>query len=587
MKSKSIYSIIHDNLRRSLILSLGITALVLLIFSYFSLRAVEEHASHFLMKHAERLAQAGINTQNIGDVDKEISRFAETWKETQDLDVRIDIYIDSKLIAHAGQLQPFKFLYTGVSRKVALPSGQTMNAQVQIGLKELIIIRGIELLVFELFILLVYFSLVNRMKKTISVITEPLELRVAWLNDISSKLPESSKILPPFNKANIAEVDDLSQSLELLLNEIVKLEDHIAVVNFDRGRVKMAELVAHNIKGAIATLQLKVGSLSSLSTLDKQEFIECVNSIRDVSTNLLKAKKDESQVMDNLTTSEIHLKDVVNNSFEMKKKQYQGQANIQMVFNDSKKLDGIFLKPEANQLQSVIDNLIDNAVEAIEDNEGIITLQVSVNNRKIKMHIKDNGKGIPFNILEKLIISGGSYGKPNGTGIGLTHAKETIEGLGGELKIESTAGHGTTVSLIMPRFEDTNKFLSEIKITEGSTLVVVDDDQLIHEIWKSKVLRSGISIPQVHHFLKPEDFNLWMNENGHGEYGSRHYLFDFDLKDEHFNGLDLIEHHGLALESVLVSGMAGTSEVYNRAKSLGVLCLPKDLLSETSIVRIN
>jgi hypothetical protein len=139
----------------------------------------------------------------------------------------------------------------------------------------------------------------------------------------------------------------------------------------------------------------------------------------------------------------------------------------------------------------------------------------------------------------------------------------------------------------MPRFEDTNKFLNEIEIAEGSTLIVIDDDKLIHEIWKSKIIRSGISILQVHHFLRPEDFNTWMDENGHGEYGSRRYLFDFDLKNEHFNGLDLIEHHGLALESVLISGMAGTSEVYNRAKNLGVSCLPKDLLSETPIVGIN
>jgi hypothetical protein len=222
MKSKSIYSIIHDNLRRALVLSLGSTAVVLVIFSYFSLRTVEENATHFLMKHAEGLAQAGVNAQNVGDVDKEISRFAETWKETQDLDVRIDISIDDKLIAHAGQLQPFKFLYTGVNKNVSLPSGQVLNAQVQIGLKELIIIRGLELLVFELFILLIYFSLVHRMKKTIAAITSPLEMRVSWLKDIASKLPDSSKTLPPFGTADVTEVDDLSNSIEVLLNEIVK-----------------------------------------------------------------------------------------------------------------------------------------------------------------------------------------------------------------------------------------------------------------------------------------------------------------------------------------------------------------------------
>ncbi|MDD4976853.1 MAG: sensor histidine kinase [Bacteriovorax sp.] len=586
MKIKSIYSIIHDNLRKALLLSLGTTAVVLVIFSYYSLRAVEEHATHFLMKHAEGLAQAGINAQNVGDVDKEISRFAEAWKETQDLDVRIDIFIDGKLIAHAGQLQPFKFLYTDVNKNVALPSGQTLNAEVQIGLKQLVIIRGIELLVFELFIILVYFSLVHRMKKTIAAITSPLELRVSWLKNVASKLPESSKTPPPFDTANVTEIDDLSQSIELLLNEIVKLEDHIATVNFDRGRVKMAEQVAHNIKGAIATLQLKISSLSNLATSDKQEFIECVNSIRDVSVNLLKAKKDGNKTpgIIEMTSPKIHLMPIVSNAFEMKRKQYHHNLKLQMIFDDTKKLDGISLRAETNELQSVIDNLIDNSVEAIEDNDGVIALQVNVNNRQIKIQIKDNGKGIPFDILEKLMDEGGSYGKVNGTGIGLVHAKETLEKIGGKIKIDSTLGHGTTVTLLIPRFEDADKFVGEIKINEGSTLLVIDDDKLIHEIWKSKFKRSGLPILQVHHFLNPDDFNTWMDENGHGEYGSRHYFFDYDLKDESFNGLDLIEHHGLALESIFVSGLAGDSEIYSRAKKLGVRCLRKDLLNDTSIV---
>ncbi len=69
---KSIYAIIQDNLKKALVLSLGATAVVLVIFSYFSLKAVENHASTFIMKHTARLAEAGINAQNVGDVEKEV-----------------------------------------------------------------------------------------------------------------------------------------------------------------------------------------------------------------------------------------------------------------------------------------------------------------------------------------------------------------------------------------------------------------------------------------------------------------------------------------------------------------------------------
>ncbi len=585
MKVKSIYTIIQDNLRKALLLSLGSTAVVLVVFSYFSQRAVENHATRFILKHAAGLAEAGINTQNVGDVDKEISRFAEAWKETQDLDVRIDIFIDEKLIAHAGQLQPFKFLFTGVNKVMPLPSGQILNAQVQISLKELVIIRGAELLVFELFILLVYFSLVRSMRKTITAVTKPLEMRVRWLKEVANNLPESSKMPPPFVAAQVSEIDDLSQSIELLLNEIVQLEKHLATVNFDRGRVKMAETVAHNIKGAIATLQLKIGSLSQLPAIDKLELISCVDSIRDGSVNLLKAKKDElkNQPMSEVNPTSIHLKPVVASAVNMKRKQYQENVKLQIIDVDAEKLDGVTSEIAPSELQSVISNLVDNSVEAIGGLGGVVTLQINVSSHHIEIRVKDNGKGIPSDVLQKLIAEGGSYEKAEGTGIGLSHARETLEKYGGQIKIKSAVGHGTTVTLILPRSDIARKFIGEIKITEGSTLLIIDDDKQIHEIWKSKFKRAGFSQIDVHFFFTPEDFNAWMDKNGHSEYGSRHYFFDYDLKNENFNGLDLIEHHGLALESLLVSGLVGDHDVQMRAKTLGVLCLDKDVLRETPI----
>ena len=568
-----------------MILSLGSTAVVLVVFSYYSQRAVESHATHFIMKHAAGLAEAGINAQNVGDVDKEISRFAEAWKETQDLDVRIDIFVDDKLIAHAGQLQPFRFLFSDVRKKITLPSGQMLNAHVQISLKELVIIRGIELLVFELFILLVYFFLTHQMKKSITALTKPLEMRVKWLKEIANKLPESAKTPPPLEAAKILEIDDLSQSIELLLNEIAQLEDHLATVNFDRGRVRMAETVAHNIKGAIATLQLKIGSLSQLSASDRQELTACVNSIRDVSVNLLKAKKDE---LKNRTANEdiltpIHLETVIASALDMKKKQYQADSKLQINCDDTKKLGGIFLKAAARELESVIGNLIDNAVEATAPSGGVIALQINVSSRQIEIMIKDSGKGIPAEVMQKLMAKGGSYGK-DGTGIGLSHAKEILENLGGDVKINSAEGRGTTVTLALPRFDEADKFVSEIKIAKGSALFIIDDDKLIHDIWKSKLGSGGLSNLEVNYFFGPEDFNAWMDKNGHGAYGSRRYFFDFDLKNNAFNGLDLIEKHGLALESLLVSGLAGHPDVEARAKKLGVLSLRKDFLADIPIV---
>jgi signal transduction histidine kinase len=73
---------------------------------------------------------------------------------------------------------------------------------------------------------------------------------------------------------------------------------------------------------------------------------------------------------------------------------------------------------------------------------------------KILLSIRDNGKGIPPEVLSKIGTQGLSYAK-TGTGLGLSHAIETIRKHKGDLKIESTLGQGTTVTLELPLSEAT------------------------------------------------------------------------------------------------------------------------------------
>lgn len=580
---KSIYAIIQDNLKKALVLSLGATATVLVIFSYFSLKAVENHASTFIMKHTARLAEAGINAQNVGDVEKEVSRFVDSWKETQDLEARVDLFIDEKLVAHAGQLLPFNFLSTSVTKNTLLSSGQILTASVQINLFDLIMIRGAELLIFEIFILIVYFLLVSRMRKSIQALTKPLEGRVEWLKLVASKLPESAKMTPPFEVAKVTEIDDLSKSIEILLSEIVNLESNIAVINFDKGRVKMAEQVAHNIKGAIATLQLKIESLSALSQNDRNDLANCLNSIRDGSVNLLKAKKKEQP--SDVTAEKIStdLKPFVARIFEMKRQQYKKMTDIHFDDSQTENLNGISIQILPLEFEAVLNNLIDNAVESFPDASGIVSLKVLATPSSLEISICDNGKGISKEILTKLLSVGGSYGKENGTGIGLSHAKETIAQLGGELLIRSSENSGTAITIKVPRNNSSLEFIKKINISDGAMLLVIDDDPSIHTIWKNKINKIGLK-NSIEFFATPADFNAWIDTHGQGAFGSRHYFFDFDLKDDHFNGLDLMEQHGIGLESLLISGLADESEVYKRARGLGAQCLKKYFLEATPIL---
>ncbi len=93
----------------------------------------------------------------------------------------------------------------------------------------------------------------------------------------------------------------------------------------------------------------------------------------------------------------------------------------------------------------VVENLIKNAVDAIEDSEGTITFALSRKGKNIIIDVKDTGKGIDIK-YKKDIFRPGFSTKKRGWGLGLSLSKRIIESYHhGKLYIkESKPGKGTT-----------------------------------------------------------------------------------------------------------------------------------------------
>ena len=103
-----------------------------------------------------------------------------------------------------------------------------------------------------------------------------------------------------------------------------------------------------------------------------------------------------------------------------------------------------------SQLNQVFLNLINNAAQAIPE-EGTVTVTSSVENERIRIDITDTGSGIPEHILP-LIFDNFYTTKPagQGTGLGLPIAKTIVAEHGGEIKVASSVGKGTTFTVYLP-----------------------------------------------------------------------------------------------------------------------------------------
>ncbi|MBF0209019.1 MAG: hypothetical protein HQK53_19335, partial [Oligoflexia bacterium] len=65
---------------------------------------------------------------------------------------------------------------------------------------------------------------------------------------------------------------------------------------------------------------------------------------------------------------------------------------------------------------------------------------------------------------------------------------------GGKFNIESTVGVGTRMIMTMPKASAPSWFVSSVHLRSNSAIVVLDDDQGIHQTWDSRFAGAGLDL---------------------------------------------------------------------------------------------
>jgi two-component system nitrogen regulation sensor histidine kinase NtrY len=106
---------------------------------------------------------------------------------------------------------------------------------------------------------------------------------------------------------------------------------------------------------------------------------------------------------------------------------------------------------DAEQINRVMINLLDNAVAAINTKEGRIEIKVSYDeiHRKAVVAVADNGAGVPSSYKRKVFEPYFST-KKAGTGLGLAIVSSIISDHRGQVSVADNSPHGTIVSFQLP-----------------------------------------------------------------------------------------------------------------------------------------
>ncbi|MGG1642858.1 ATP-binding protein [Paenibacillus sp. NRS-1782] len=110
--------------------------------------------------------------------------------------------------------------------------------------------------------------------------------------------------------------------------------------------------------------------------------------------------------------------------------------------------DDIYLHTDRNQLLQALIHITKNAIEAAEDG-GKVYIKLAVQEEKAYLNIKDTGKGMSPEHLERVGTLFFST-KEVGTGLGTAVSFRMIEAMNGSIRYESEPGAGTEVIILLP-----------------------------------------------------------------------------------------------------------------------------------------
>lgn len=339
-----------------------------------------------------------------------------------------------------------------------------------------------------------------------------------------------------------------------------------------------AAQVAHDIRSPLAALDAILMTVTGLPEESRLVVRNAASRIHDIANGLLKNNRGFQEDPAAAPPASQLLSSLIEDLVTEKRAQYRSRSVISIDAQMDAASYGIFALIQPIEFNRLLSNLINNSVEAFGDSPGTVKVSLSARNGRAHVSVSDNGKGIAPEILRMLGRRGETHGKPGGSGLGLYHARKAAEGWGGKLEITSTVGTGTTATVELPRATAPDWFASELAPRSGCAIVILDDDDSIHQAWKARLdarqLREHDAA--LIHASTPAELRQWVAENETSAHEAL-YLLDYELLGYAETGLSLASELGIGSRAILVTSRYEEPAILDGCRKLAAHVIPKGL----------
>lgn len=270
----------------------------------------------------------------------------------------------------------------------------------------------------------------------------------------------------------------------------------------NRAKSEFLANMSHEIRTPINGINGMI-DLTLMTKLDEEQKMnlvtakKCADSLLNIINDILDFSKMEAGKFKIVSTSFniYHLVDDIHKIHIVK----ANEKGLKLTYSFDKDIPE-YLMGDANRVQQILNNLINNAIKFTEYGEiSLLITRINQKNDDVKLQfeIRDSGVGISKENLGKLFKSfsqiDGSYTrKHGGTGLGLIISKQLVEMMGGRIWVDSVEGTGSTFTFCLPfkvsGEDNQQKINSNIYQSKRLYRVLIAEDDMISQTFVCRML---------------------------------------------------------------------------------------------------
>jgi PAS domain S-box-containing protein len=231
-----------------------------------------------------------------------------------------------------------------------------------------------------------------------------------------------------------------------------QLETDLAHINRVNMMGEMAAALAHEIKQPIAAAVANAGACLGFLDGERPDILEA----RDAASGTIGCAKRAAEIID-------HVRSLFKKSFPQREPVNLNELirEISLLLQNDSRRNSVTVHlelaenlPEVAgdrvQLEQVLMNLMLNAIEAMRDADGDLTITSKpTDDGHLLISVSDTGAGIPADKVDQIFDTFFTT-KPQGTGMGLAISRSIVESHGGRLWATSSSGRGSTFRFTLP-----------------------------------------------------------------------------------------------------------------------------------------